>query len=154
MRKKTTNDKKKKKIDYVVLSVLGCFIIYLLFFLIILNKYYFNVNTFSIDYLNFKAKDFDAKNINVVDDKEGNCHILLLSKTTKENVLGSFKNIKKINNYDWVYQEFDKGITWMSYYKDVFYIVQMYADSEEKYKDMCESNFAEIKDTFSFDVNE
>lgn len=144
--------KVKKKTDRVVITVLCCFIIFLLILFILLNRTYFNTRNFVIDYLKLEATNYmgskeDSKVINRKDEK---CHIILSSKVTTTNDLLSLGNFEKINNHDWVKQEFENGITWMSYYKNSFYIVQMYGDNKYLYNNSCKKDFEKIKNTFSF----
>lgn len=117
-----------------------------------INDTYFNTRDFVIDYLRFQASDYvkDEKDNTVINREDNSCHILLSSKITKSNDLSNLGALEKINNHEWVKQEFENGETWMSYYKNSFYIVQMYGADKKIYENSCKDDFEKIKKTFSF----
>lgn len=150
------NNKKSRKTDYVVISVLGCVIVFLLVTLFFLNNNYFKKKDFVIDYLKLTATNYveSDEDSNVLVRNDNYCNIILSSKITKNNNLLSLGQSEIINSHDWVNQEFENGITWMSYYKNTFYIVQMYSKDKDTYNSECKKDFEKIKKTFSFMKNE
>ena len=58
------------------------------------------------------------------------------------------------NGHKWAKQEFDNGISWMSYYKNTFYLIQMFGKDKEIYESDCKKDFDKIKDSFTFMKNE
>ena len=151
-KKKKVQKKEVKKADYVVLTTLGLFILFLVGVLIYLNNGYFKSKDFMVDYLSLTAKNYVAKegNSKVISSEDGACKITIATKITKNKNLKELGESEKINNHEWVKQEYENGVTWMSYYKNSFYIVQMYAKNGNIYNNKCKKQFEKIRKTFSF----
>lgn len=155
--KKSKKTKDKKKADKVVLCVLGCFIVFFTVICILVNtSSYFKRVSFSIDYLTFSVVNYEKSNdsFNVLFNEKLGCYIKYSSNISLENELMNYGNKEKVNDNDWVKQEFENGVTWISYYKNSYYIIQMYANDEDIYNNKCKEDFEEIKSTFSFMKNE
>ena len=151
---KTKKEDKGNK-ENILLCVFGVIIIVLIMLLVHLNKNYFSKNTYYFDYLSFEAISYGDSNGYKISKKNNKCHILLFSKTKEEEVsLNNLGEKETINDHEWVKQEFENGVTWMTNYNKMFYIIQMYAEDEDTYSDYCEADFETIKDTFSFNKNE
>lgn len=148
--------KKKKKSDKVVLITLCCFIVFFTVVLIVLHCTYFNVKTYMVNYLSIKVKDYvvDLENDKLINSEDDKCHILLSSNYNYNGNIVELNNVELINEHEWGKQNFELGTTWFSYYNNSFYIVQMYADDEKTYNEICKKDFDEVKDTFSFIKNE
>lgn len=150
--KKTNN---KKKSDNIVIIVLGCVIVFLIIVMVVLYKTaYFKDNDFVIDYLQFSANNYKKSDLNLITSEDDLCHIRYSSKIVEKNDLLTLGEKETINNHDWVKQEFENGITWISYYKNSYYIVQMYANDQNTYTKECQKDFEKIKQTFIFLKNE
>ncbi|MBQ7104359.1 MAG: hypothetical protein IJN90_00695 [Bacilli bacterium] len=144
---------KKKKSDKVVLAVLGSVVILLLIVTVIVrNSSYFNAKPYSYDYLKFFASNYSERDgyTNSLVNNDSECYIDYKSLITEKKDLLNYGSATKINNHDWVKQDFDNGVTWMSYYKNSFYIIQMYGKDVNTYKNECKNDFEKIKSTFSF----
>lgn len=148
--------KKKKKGDNVVLIILCCFIVFFTVVLIVLHCTYFNVKTYMIDYLSIKVKNYtvDEENDKLINGANNKCHVLLSSNFYYADDKVKLSNVELINNYEWGKQDFELGTTWITYYDNFLYIVQMYADDEDSYNETCKKEFEDIKDTFYFLKNE
>jgi len=155
MAKKNT-EKGAKKNNHIVLIILGVIIVVLLIGLFILNNFYFNVQEHAIDYLKFETRDYlvSEDDSNELKRKDGKCSIILSSRIEEEVNLDSMGDITKINGFDWAKQEFDNGVNWMSYYKNIFYVIQMFGKDKETYNKVCKKDFDDIKDKFIFMKNE
>lgn len=141
---------KEGKKEYIILGILGLLIIILICVLIFLNENYFNKKTYYVDYLSFDAVDYSDDNGYKISKNNDKCHILLFSKVKDEEVdLTNSGEEEKINNHNWVKQKFENGITWMTNYNNMFYIVQMYSEDEDFF-DYCNRDFEKIKKTFNF----
>ena len=132
-----------KKSNKILLIVFGVIIVLLLIGLFVLNEFYFSVDEHSIDYLKFKTKDYD------VSEEDSN-----ESRIEEESSLSSKGEVVDINGHKWAKQEFDNGISWMSYYKNTFYLIQMFGKDKEIYESDCKKDFDKIKDSFTFMKNE
>ena len=144
--------KNTSKRSYVLFYVLCGIIIVLSISLFLLNKFYFVVDEHSIDYLKFETKNYVVldSGSNDLKREDGKCSITISSRIEEEVNLHTLGEVVKINGIDWAKQEFEKGINWMSYHKNTFYIIQMFGDNEKVYKEECKKDFDKIKDTFTF----
>lgn len=145
-----------KKSNKILLIVFGVIIVLLLIGLFVLNEFYFSVDEHSIDYLKFKTKDYDVseEDSNELFRSDGKCSIVLMSRIEEESSLSSKGEVIDINEHKWAKQEFDNGISWMSYYKNTFYLIQMFGKDKEIYESDCKKDFDKIKDSFTFMKNE
>lgn len=147
-------NKKVKKNDNIVLCVLGCVIVLLLIITIVVrNSDYYNTKTYTYDYFKFLVSDYyekSDKQRNYLIKNDESCYIEYNSLITEKNDLLNYGELIKINDHDWVKQDFDNGVTWMSYYKNSFYIIQMYGKDNVIYENECKQDFDKIKSTFSF----
>lgn len=143
--------KKQIKNDYITTAVLYIFALFLLVLFLNLKSNYFKLKNYAYDYFYFKTSNYEEKNeeFNTVVRQDGICEIKVLSNFENQNKLSNFGDIQKINNQDWVKQEFDNGETWLTNYKNEFYIVQMYSNDSNSYI-KCQKDFEKIKKTFSF----
>lgn len=145
--KKNTN-----KRSLVLLYVLCGIILVLAISLFVLNKFYYVVDEHSIDYLKFETINYVVSEADSTELKreDGKCSITMSSRIEEKVNLHSMGEVVKINGAEWAKQEFEKGISWMSYHKNTFYIIQMFGENEKVYKEDCKKEFDKIKDTFTF----
>lgn len=145
-----------KKSNRVLLIVLGVIIVVLVIGLFVLNRVYFSVDEHSIDYLKLKTRDYEVseEDSNELKRNDGKCSIVLMSRIEAETALSAKGDVVEINGHKWAKQEFDNGINWMSYYKNTFYIIQMFGKDKATYESDCKKDFDEIKDSFTFMKNE
>ena len=116
----------------------------------------FNRVSFTIDYLRFYADDYtkNEEKINLISNENKTCHVKYSSEISNDDTILKFGVKEVINDNEWVKQEFENGITWISYYKNSRYIIQMYANDKKVYNNECKEEFEEIKNSFSFLKNE
>lgn len=153
-KEKKIENKKNNNVTLIVLCcvifVLGvaCFFAY--------KDFSFNRESFSVDYLKFYADDYvkDENATNLISNENKSCHVKYSTEISSDDSILKYGEKEVINDYEWVKQEFENGITWISYYKNSRYIIQMYADDEKSYKNECKEEFEEIKNSFSFLKNE
>lgn len=156
--KKNKKEKKNlnKKMDKVTMSVLCSVIVILLVACVFVYKNHsFNRVSFSIDYLKFYADNYtksDGKNL--ISNENNSCHVKYSSDISNNDNIVQYGEKEVINDNEWVKQEFENGITWVSYYKNSRYIVQMYANDANAYTNECKKEFEDIKNSFSFLKNE
>ena len=145
-----------KKGNKILLIIFGVIIVLLLLGLFILNEFYFSIDEHSIDYLKLKTKNnnISEENSNELFRDDGKCSIVLMSRIEEESSLSSKGEVIDINGHKWAKQEFDNGISWMSYYKNTFYLIQMFGKDKEIYESDCKKDFDKIKDSFTFMKNE
>ena len=117
------NRETKSKKQCIISCVLCVIIIVLTICLLVLNKFYFEVDEYSIDYLKFETKNYvPVENVsNELKREDGKCSIIMSSRIEEEVNLYTMGDVIKINGKDWAKQEFEKGINWMSYHRNTIY---------------------------------
>jgi len=149
-KKKEVKKVLKKSNNYVFLIILFGIILFLLLAAAIVIKWYLPTKKHTIDYLSFKTRDYKTgSNVKELISDDGNCIISVTSQMNEIN-LNDLGDIIKINNHDWVKQEFSNGYTFISSYKKMVYIVQMYALDNDTFNNVCRRDFNRIQKTFSF----
>lgn len=154
--KKSKKDENKKKTN-VTLIVLCCIILILGIACVVAYKdFSFNRVSYTIDYLKFYADDYTKteEKGNLITNEAKTCYVKYSSEISSDDTILKYGEKEVVNDYEWVKQEFENGITWISYYKNSRYIVQMYANDKAAYNNDCKEDFEEIKDSFSFLKNE
>ncbi len=147
------NDSKTKfKRRHIILGIISCIIILVICVFYFVNRVYLRGTLQTYDYLSFRTVnyDYDSNNLKLLNSKDNNCHIRLHSMVAYDDDLKKLGNIEKINDYDWVEQSYDHGITLLTYYRNNMYIIEMYAKDKDIYQNECAKDFVKIKKTFSF----
>ena len=146
--------KKREKKSRVLLCILGCVILFLIFVSVIVFKWYLPVEKHMFDYFSLRTIDYSIskEQYNKLVSDNGKCIIVVVTeiKDGKDKDVTKLGKVEKIKHHDWAKQEFSTGYTWISYYKNMTYIIQMYANDEETFNDVCKKDFDQIKKSFSF----
>lgn len=146
--------KKRKKKSYVLLGILGCVILFLIFASVIVFKWYLPSEKYTFDYFSLRTIDYSIskEQDNKLVSDNGKCMIVVANeiKKSKDDDISKLGEVVTIKHHDWAKQEFSTGYTWISYYKNMTYIIQMYANDEETFNDVCKKDFDQIKKSFSF----
>lgn len=144
--------KKNKNKNHILLIVLGCIILFLIFACVIVRKWYLPSESYSFDYLNIRTigYDKDESQSNKLVSEDDKCIITVTSEIIDDIDLNELGTIEEIKDREWARQDFANGVTWLTHHKNMLYIVQMYANDNDTYEDVCKKDFDKIKKTFSF----
>ncbi len=146
--------KKRKKKSYILLGILGCVILFLIFVSVIVFKWYLPSEKHTFDYFSLRTIDYNISNEqnNKLVSDNGKCMIVIATeiKKSKDKDVSKLGEVEEIKHHKWAKQEFSTGYTYLSYHKNMIYIVQMYANDDDTFKDVCKEDFDKIKKSFSF----
>ncbi len=146
--------KKRKKKSYILLAILGCVTLFLIFASVIVFKWYLPSEKHTFDYFSLRTIDYSIskEQDNKLVSDNGKCMIVVATeiKEDKDKDISKLGEVETIRHHEWAKQEFSTGYTWLSYHKNMIYIIQMYANDEATFKDVCKEDFDQIKKSFSF----
>lgn len=146
--------KRRKKKSYILLGILGCVILFLIFASVIVFKWYLPSEKHTFDYFSLRTIDYNISNEqnNKLVSDNGKCMIVIATeiKKSKDKDVSKLGEVEEIKHHKWAKQEFSTGYTYLSYHKNMIYIVQMYANDDDTFKDVCKEDFDKIKKSFSF----
>ena len=140
------------KLNYILLfkMISICLLIILIFIFFDFRIKYLNMDIYTFNLFSFKVNNY-IKNENKVISDDKKCIINVTINEMDTVNISEFGSVEIINNFEWAKQEYSNGYTFWSYYKNNLYIIQMYANDENIFKNSCKNNFKLIKKTFSFD---